>query len=203
LIYGSAIAAVPGNRANARLSPLPGILGLVGGAAMIVAIFLDWYRLTASAGPLTQRNEFSSWHILKHPDDAKVTGHSADWLRYSEYVGPVLAVLIVFVALILVIRSLSGSAAGGGGLLIVLAVLALLYIGYRLLLGPANYLAVGDITVRIHGIPVKGSYDRLTGEFIFLAGAIIALMGGLLGRRRPVVVAAAAAGAAAPPPAAT
>jgi hypothetical protein len=196
LIYVFAIAAVPGNRTAARLSPLPGILGLLGGAAMIVAIFLNWYRLTASAGPLTQRKDLSSWEVMKHPNEGRVLGHSTDWLRYTEYVGAVLAVLIVVVALVLLIRSISAAAAGGGGLLIVLAVLALLYIGYRLLLGPANYLAFGDITVHLHGVPVKGSYERLEGEFIFLAGAILALMGGLLGRRRPVVVAAAATGAA-------
>jgi hypothetical protein len=167
---------------------------------MAVALFLNWYELTAAAGPLKQSHDYTSWHLMEHPDVARVSFHSASWLRYAEWLGLALAVLVLAAALILLIRSLAGSAGGGGGFLIVVAVLALLYIGYRLLLGPANYLAVGDIHGRIRGIPVTGSYDRLYGEFIFLGGAIIALIGGLLGRRRPVV--AAAPPAAAPPPAA-
>src|SRR3954447_1289458 len=171
------MAAVPSDRAT-RISPLAGILGLVGGVIMIVAIFLNWYRLTASAGALTQRKDYTSWRLMTHPSEAKVTGHSAEWLRYAEYVGAVLAVLIVVFGLILLIRSFSATAGGGGAILIVLSILALLYIGFRILLGPGNYLGVGDIHVNIHRVPVTGMYDRLYGEFIFLAGAIIALIGG-------------------------
>jgi hypothetical protein len=171
---------------------------------MAVALFLNWYKLTAAAGALKQSHDYTSWRLMEHPDLARVEIHSASWLRYTEWVGLALAVLVLIAALFLLIRSLSGSVGGGGGFLIVVAILALLYIGYRLLLGPANYLAVGDIHGKIRGIPVTGSYDRLYGEFIFLGGAIIALIGGLLGRRRPVVVAAPAAATTgtAPPPAA-
>jgi hypothetical protein len=193
-----AITTAPANSGAARLSPLPGILGLIGGAMMAVALFLNWYKLTAEAGPLEQSHTYTSWHVMEHPDVARVEIHSAGWLRYTEWIGLGLAALVLVVALILLIRSLSGSVGGGGGLLIVLAILAILYIAYRLLLGPANYLAVGDIHGKIRGIPVTGHYDRLYGEFIFLGGAIIALIGGLLGRRRPVVVAPAAATTPAP-----
>jgi hypothetical protein len=168
---------------------------------MAVALFLNWYQLTAAAGPLKQVRKYTSWDVMRHPDVARVEIHSASWLRYTEWIGLALAVLVLAAALFLLIRSLSGSVGGGGGFLIVLAILALLYVGYRLLLGPANYLAVGDIHGTIRGIPVTGTYDRLYGEFIFLGGAIIALIGGLLGRRRPVVVVAPAASGT-PPPAA-
>jgi hypothetical protein len=181
-------AATPAAGAS-RPTPLGAIVGLIGGAIIIVSIFLKWYGITASAsfaGRSVSKGETRTlWDFLKHPDEGKIKGRSADWLAYGEYVVAAVAVIAVIVALVMLLQSSGGGASTGlASVLVVVGVIGVIYIGYRLLFGPGNFTAIDHINRSVGGITVKATYDREIGAIIAFIGSILILVGGFVGARR-------------------
>lgn len=181
--------AAPVAGSASRPTPLGAIVGLVGGAIIIVSIFLKWYGITASAslaGHSVSKSETRTlWDFLKHPDEGKIRGRSADWLAYGEYVVAAVAVIAVIVALVMLLQSSGGGASTGlASVLVVVGVIGVIYVGYRLLFGPGNFTAIDHINRGVNGITVKATYDREIGAIIAFIGSILILVGGFVGARR-------------------
>jgi hypothetical protein len=159
-----------------RRTGVGGLVALAGGVALAVSMFLPWFRFQGGAS-------VSLWRYLKHLKTigAVFSSHGAKWLRYLEFLVPVIAELAIVLGFaVLVLGAARAVRAGWPGrlelALIAAGAIGVLYVLFNILLGPANFLSFSSLT----DFGQKFVYRRQYGEFIALAAAAAVLAGGLV-----------------------